>query len=85
MSDTYQQLVERLTKHFPSISTPLSPDSTFVQLGLDSLHMVELSVELSDQLGVDVDGLTPDSTIQDAVELVEAHVGEGGLPPGRGD
>jgi acyl carrier protein len=51
----------------------ITEDSTFVSLCLDSLDMVELSMELEDELEIDLRGVEPTwTTVKEAIDCLVA-------------
>ncbi|MGW5739590.1 MULTISPECIES: acyl carrier protein [Streptomyces] len=72
MSSTRDEIVQRLSEALGIKKSLITPDITFVELKIDSLALVEFSVILDEEYGVPPLQLTPDSTIAEAVALVEA-------------
>ncbi|MFF0587361.1 acyl carrier protein [Streptomyces sp. NPDC003781] len=72
MSSTHDEIVQRLSDALGIEKSLITPDITFVELKIDSLALVEFSVILDEEYGVPPLQLTPDSTIGEAVALVEA-------------
>lgn len=56
-------------------SKEISPDASFVSLGLDSLDKVQLVIELEEALGVEIldDDLHQFVTVQNAVDYADSH------------
>ena len=53
----------------------ISPDSTFVSLGIDSLDMVEMIMDLESRLGVELDTENQKiATVQEFVDFVESKL-----------
>jgi acyl carrier protein len=85
MSAIYDKLTEVLVSHFGLDTEDIQPEVTFPDLGMDSLSMVELSVVLQDDYGIDIEGIDIDpkgSLAQAAVALgqagITAHTPSGG-------
>lgn len=72
MPSTHDEIVQRLSDTLGIKKSLITPDITFVELKIDSLALVEFSVILDEEYGVPPLQLTPDSTIAEAVALVEA-------------
>jgi acyl carrier protein len=72
MSSTYDEIVQRLSDALGIEKSLITPDITFVELKIDSLALVEFSVILDEEYDVPPLQLTPDSTVGEAVALVEA-------------
>ncbi|WP_159072544.1 acyl carrier protein [Streptomyces formicae] len=75
MSSLHDEIVQRLSDALGIKKSLITPDVTFVELKIDSLALVEFSVILDEEYGVPPLQLTPDSTIGDAVALVDAALG----------
>jgi acyl carrier protein len=73
---TYQTLETILVENFGVSAEEVTPETTFADLELDSLDLVELSMAVEDRLGV---GLADDeveqiASVGDAVKVIEAKV-----------
>ena len=53
--------------------TTIKPDSTFADMGLDSLDVAELVMNMEDELGVTIEISPALKTVQDVVALVDAQ------------
>jgi acyl carrier protein len=70
-----EQILETITeqlKGFEVEAGKVTPDASFDTLGLDSLDLVELSVQIEDAYGIDIeeDDLKEVVTIGDAIDVV---------------
>ncbi|MGY0055249.1 phosphopantetheine-binding protein [Streptomyces sp. LZ34] len=72
MSGLHDEIAQRLSDALGIQRSLITPEVTFVELKIDSLALVEFSVILDEEYGVPPLELTPDSTIAEAVALVEA-------------
>jgi acyl carrier protein len=73
---TYETLESILVENFGVSADEVTPETTFADLELDSLDLVELSMAVEDRIGV---GLADDeveqiASVGDAVKLIEAKV-----------
>ena len=50
----YEKLVDFAAKHLELDPAEITPESTFEDLGIDSLDIVEMVMELEGELGVDL-------------------------------
>lgn len=66
--DTIAELIADRTDRDVS---EIKPESTFSELGIDSLDTVELLMELEDKIGKEVELKQKVDTIQDLVDLIE--------------
>jgi acyl carrier protein len=72
MTDVYGRFVEILTTQFEVQPDEIRPDVTFEDLELDSLFMVELSLIVQKELGVQIaDNTSPRDTLGSMVKLIE--------------
>ncbi|MGC0417311.1 phosphopantetheine-binding protein [Embleya sp. AB8] len=85
MSSLYGPITDKLTKHFNLEGETITPDTTFEDLGLDSLGTIELLCVLEEELGLRVPTDSTlqgaDTTIAEAVAAVEAA--QTGVPAPR--
>ena len=65
----YDKLVKYAAKQLELEASEIKPDSTFESLGIDSLDIVEMSMDLESELGVELD--TEDQKISTFKELAD--------------
>ena len=71
----YDKLVSMLAKQLEIDPSEISPDSTFVSLGIDSLDMVEMIMDLESRLGEELDTENQKiATVQEFVDFVESKL-----------
>ena len=51
----YEKLVNYAAKQLDLDATEITPDSTFESLGIDSLDIVEMIMDLESELGIELD------------------------------
>lgn len=51
----YDKLVKYAAKQLELEASEISPDSTFESLGIDSLDIVEMIMDLENELGIELD------------------------------
>ena len=70
----YDKIVEMLDEKFGIAADEITQESTFEELDLDSLDLVEFSMAAEDDLGVKItdDEAAELKTVGDAVRLLEA-------------
>jgi acyl carrier protein len=73
-SPIFQSISAQMSEYFGIPMEKINLESTFVELGLDSLALVEFSVVISENYGVELDDLVPDSTLAEATTLIEAEL-----------
>ena len=72
----YEKLVAFAAEHLELEPAEITPDSTFEDLGIDSLDIVEMVMELEGELGVDLE--VEDETITTFGQMaafIESKVG----------
>ena len=65
----YEKLVNYAAKRLELDASEISPDSTFESLGIDSLDIVEMIMDLESELGVELD--MEDQKISNFKELAD--------------
>ncbi|MFJ9538355.1 acyl carrier protein [Streptomyces sp. NPDC101225] len=75
MSAMYGRLVDLLVGRFEVDRAEIGPDTTFEDLDMDSLFLVELLLVIQSEFGVPVDddAASPGDTITQVAELLERH------------
>ncbi|KIF75391.1 hypothetical protein QR77_18770 [Streptomyces sp. 150FB] len=76
MEETYQRLVELLTSTFGLDAGSITPASTFSELELDSLALVELSIAAQEEFDVPIEDseLGLESTVGQAAETISGKL-----------
>ncbi|MEU9857882.1 phosphopantetheine-binding protein [Streptomyces sp. NPDC047974] len=74
MSAVYDRLVQLLVANFGFATDEVTPEDTFRGLELDSLALVELTLAVQQEFGVELtdDDLNADDTLEQAVKLIES-------------
>jgi acyl carrier protein len=69
----YDRLVDILVERFEVRSDAITPETTFEQLEMDSLFLVELMLVVQSELGVELDddSASPKDTVGHAAALIE--------------
>ena len=73
---TFETLQDILVTNFGVEADTVTPDTTFTELELDSLDLVELSMAVEDRLGVGIedDEVEKIASVRDAAELIDTKV-----------
>ena len=66
-----EKLVELLAEHLGQSPDSITADSTFEDLGVDSLDTVELLMELEEHLGIEIELDEKVTTVGELVAFVE--------------
>ena len=70
---TFETIAKMLAETKDLDPAAVKPEMTFLELGLDSLDVAELVMNMEDELGVSIE-ITPElKTVQDVVGVVEAQ------------
>lgn len=71
----YEKLVKYAAKQLEIDASDISPDSTFESLGIDSLDIVEMIMDLESELGVELDMEDHKiTTFQELADFVESKL-----------
>ena len=72
----YDKLVNYAAKQLELDASEIKPDSTFESLGIDSLDIVEMIMDLESELGVELDMEDQKiTTFQELADFVESKLG----------
>lgn len=67
----YEAIVKVISERTDRDPATIKPESTFSELGVDSLDTVELVMNLEDELGVEIELNQKVETISDLVAFIE--------------
>ncbi|MDO5152842.1 MAG: acyl carrier protein [Eubacteriales bacterium] len=71
----YEKLVSYAARQLELDAADISPDSTFESLGIDSLDVVEMIMDLETELGVELDVENQKiTTFQELADFIEAKL-----------
>ena len=71
----YEKLVNYAAKQLELDASEITPDSTFESLGIDSLDIVEMIMDLESELGIELDLEDQKiTTFQELADFVEAKL-----------
>ena len=71
----YEKLVKYAAKQLEIDASDISPDSTFESLGIDSLDIVEMIMDLESELGFELDMEDQKiTTFQELADFVESKL-----------
>ncbi|MGM9604838.1 MAG: acyl carrier protein [Faecousia sp.] len=71
----YEKLVKYAAKQLEIDASDISPDSTFESLGIDSLDIVEMIMDLESELGIELDMEDQKiTTFQELADFVESKL-----------
>lgn len=69
---TFEKVVEMLVEEKGLEAEAIKPESTWAELGLDSLDTVELVMNVEDTFGVSLEMSEDMKTVADIVKVIEA-------------
>ena len=72
----FEKLTAILAEHVDCDPSTITMDTTFEELGVDSLDTVDMVMELEEELGIELELDEKISTVAEMVELVEGKMGE---------
>lgn len=71
----YEKLVKYAAKQLEIDASEINPDSTFESLGIDSLDIVEMIMDLESELGIELDMEDQKiATFQELADFVESKL-----------
>ncbi|MBQ6798418.1 MAG: acyl carrier protein [Oscillospiraceae bacterium] len=70
----FEKIVNYLSKQLDIPTEEIREDTTFESLGIDSLDIVEMVVDMEDELGVELELNDKISTIGELAEFIESKV-----------
>lgn len=71
----YEKLVNYAAKQLEIDASEITPDSTFESLGIDSLDMVEMVMDLESELGVELEMENESiTTFQELADFIDAKM-----------
>ena len=71
----YEKLVNYAAKQLDIDADDITPDSTFESLGIDSLDVVEMIMDLETELGVELDMEDQKiTTFQELADFIESRI-----------
>ena len=72
----YEKLVDYASRRLELEPEQIQPDSTFESLGIDSLDVVEMIMDLESELGVELDMEDQKiTTFQELADFIESKLG----------
>ena len=71
----YERLVDYISRQMDIDVTEIKPDSTFESLGIDSLDIVEMVMDLESELGVELEMEDQKiTTLQELADFIDTKV-----------
>ena len=71
---TFEKTAKILAEYKDIDVSEISPDSTFEDLGLDSLDTVEIVMSLEDEFGISIELDSSLKTVRDLVDLIDGSL-----------
>ena len=71
----FEKLVKILAEHVETEPSAITPDTTFEELGVDSLDTVEMLMQLEEELGVELELDEKVETVGQMVQFIEKKIG----------
>lgn len=69
---TFEQVAQMLADYKSIDVATITPDTTFASIGVDSLDMAELAMNMEDEMGVTLEVNEDMKTVGSIVEAIEA-------------
>ena len=71
----YEKLVDYISRQMDIDVTEIKPDSTFESLGIDSLDIVEMVMDLESELGVELEMEDQKiTTLQELADFIDSKI-----------
>lgn len=67
-----QKVIELLADHFSLDAADITADTSFDELGIDSLDVVEFVMTLEDEFGVQIEAAKAGKTVSELVAYIES-------------
>ena len=67
-----EKIIEVLANHLEMEPADITEETTFADLGVDSLEAVEIMMEMEDELGVEINPQEAGKSIKELIEYVES-------------
>lgn len=70
---TIEKIKEVLADHLDSDVSDITEETSFEDLGIDSLETVEIMMELEDEFGIEINASEAGKTVGSLVEYIDAN------------
>lgn len=67
-----EKIIEVLANHLEMEPADITEETTFADLGVDSLEAVEIMMEMEDELGVEINPQEAGKSVKELIEYVES-------------
>lgn len=73
---TFEKIRDLLAEHLEMDAEEITEETTFEDLGVDSLDTVEIMMEMEDEFGIEIQpGSVALNTVKDLVEHIDSKIG----------
>lgn len=69
------KIIEVLANHLEMDPSEITEETTFAELGVDSLEAVEIMMEMEDELGVEINPQEAGKSVKELVDYVNSKQG----------
>ena len=73
--NTSEKIIEVLANHLEMDPSEITEETTFADLGVDSLEAVEIMMEMEDELGVEINAQEAGKSVKELIAYVESKQG----------
>ena len=73
--NTSEKIIEVLANHLEMDPSEITEETTFAELGVDSLEAVEIMMEMEDELGVEINPQEAGKSVKELVDYVNSKQG----------
>ena len=67
-----EKIIEVLANHLEMEPADITEETTFADLGVDSLEAVEIMMEMEDELGVEINPQEAGKSVKELIDYVES-------------
>lgn len=71
---TQEKIIELLAEHLDMDPAEINEDTTFDDLGIDSLDAVEVMMELEDEFGIEIKAAEAGKSVKELVDYIDSHL-----------
>ena len=70
-----EKIIEVLANHLEMDPSEITEETTFAELGVDSLEAVEIMMEMEDELGVEINPQEAGKSVKELIAYVDSKQG----------
>ena len=71
---TVEKVIQVLADHLEMDASEITEETTFEELGVDSLDAVEIMMEMEDEFGIEIKPAEAGKSVKELVEYIDARL-----------